>query len=69
MIVQAWRFEEDGLPDDHFSICNFELDRVGDKTKLIFLQTNVPESKVESLKKGWKQYYWDAIKTFLKSEY
>jgi activator of HSP90 ATPase len=66
-IIQAWRFEEDGWPDDHFSICNFEFDRVGDKTKLVFLQTNVPESKVESLKKGWKQYYWDAIKTFLKS--
>lgn len=66
-IVQAWRFEEEGWPDDHFSVCNFEFDRVGDKTKLRFLQTNVPESKVESLKKGWKKYYWDAIKTLLKS--
>lgn len=66
-IVQAWRFEEEGWPDGHFSICSFEFDREGDKTKLRFLQTDVPASKVESLKKGWKQYYWNAIKTLLKS--
>lgn len=66
-IVQAWHFAEDGWPDDHFSICNFELEKVGDKTKLRFLQTEVPENKVESLKEGWKQFYWDAIKTYLKS--
>lgn len=66
-IVQAWHFEEDGWPDDHYSICNFELEKVGEKTKLKFLQTNVPEHKVDSLKDGWKQFYWDAIKTYLKS--
>jgi activator of HSP90 ATPase len=66
-IVQAWHFSEDGWPDDHFSICNFELEKVGDKTKLRFLQTDVPEKNVESLKDGWKQFYWDAMKTYLKS--
>ena len=67
-IVQAWHFAEDGWPDDHYSICNFELERVGDKTRLKFLQTDVPEHNVESLKDGWKQFYWDAIKTYLKSQ-
>jgi activator of HSP90 ATPase len=67
MIVQAWHFDEDGWPDDHFSICNFEFEKDGDKTKLRFLQTNVPEHKVESLKEGWKEFYWDAIKKYLKS--
>lgn len=67
-IVQAWHFAEDGWPDDHYSICNFELEKVGDKTKLRFLQSNVPEHKVESLKDGWKQFYWDAIKTYLKTD-
>ena len=67
-IVQAWHFEEDGWPENHFSICNFEFEKVGDKTKLRFIQSEVPVHKVESLKEGWKQFYWDAIKKYLKSE-
>jgi activator of HSP90 ATPase len=66
-IVQAWHFAEDGWPDDHFSICSFELEKEGARTKLRFLQTNVPEHKVETLKDGWKEFYWDAIKLYLKS--
>jgi activator of HSP90 ATPase len=65
-IVQAWHFAEDGWPDDHFSICTFQLEQVGDKTRLRFLQTDIPEHKVKSLKDGWKQYYWEAIKAHLK---
>jgi activator of HSP90 ATPase len=66
-IVQAWHFAEDGWPDSHFSICTFQLEQVGNKTKLKFLQTFVPEHKVDSLKEGWKQYYWDAMKEYLKN--
>lgn len=66
-IVQAWHFAEDGWPDDHFSICTFEFEKDGEKTKLRFLQTNVPEHKVGTLKEGWKEFYWDAIKLYLKS--
>jgi activator of HSP90 ATPase len=64
-IVQAWHFAEEGWPDDHFSLCTFLLEPIGDKTKLTFLQTGVPEGTVDSLKDGWKQYYWGAIKTYL----
>lgn len=66
-IIQAWHFDEDGWPDDHFSICNFGFEKEGNKTRLRFLQTDVPEQNVESLKDGWKQFYWDSIKTYLKS--
>lgn len=66
-IVQAWHFAEDGWPDDHFSICTFELEDTGNKTKLRFLQTNVPEHKVNSLKEGWKEFYWDPMKAYLKT--
>jgi len=66
-IVQAWHFAEDGWPDDHYSICTFLFEQQGDKTKLTFEQTGVPEHKVEELKDGWKQYYWDAMKDYLKS--
>ncbi len=64
-IVQAWHFAEDGWPDDHFSICTFLFEKVGNKTKLIFQQTDIPEHKVEELKEGWKQYYWKPMKKFL----
>ena len=66
-IVQAWHFAEDGWPDDHFSICTFRLEPMGDKTKLSFLQTGVPEHKVEELKGGWKQFYWQPMKPYLKN--
>jgi len=66
-IVQAWHFAEDGWPDDHFSICNFEFEKSGEKTILRFLQTEVPDHKVGTLRDGWKEFYWDAIKAYLKT--
>jgi activator of HSP90 ATPase len=65
-IVQAWHFEEDGWPDDHFSTCTFRLEAAGEKTRLHFLQTDIPEHKVESLREGWKQFYWEPMKGYLK---
>jgi activator of HSP90 ATPase len=67
-IVQAWHFAEDGWPDDHYSICTFDLENAGNKTKLRFLQTDVPEHKVDSLKNGWKEFYWDTMKAYLKTK-
>ena len=65
-IVQAWHFAEDGWPDDHFSICTFLLEQNGNKTKLRFTQTDVPEHKAAALADGWKEYYWKPLKDFLK---
>ena len=65
-IVQAWHFAEDGWPDDHFSVCTFLFEKVGNKTKLTFKQAGVPEHKAESLKGGWKQYYWEPMEAWLK---
>ncbi|HET7734205.1 MAG TPA: SRPBCC family protein [Paludibacter sp.] len=65
-IVQAWHFQEDGWPDDHYSICTFMFKPVGDKTKLIFIQKEIPTHKVEDLKGGWKQFYWNPMKETLK---
>ena len=66
-IAQAWHFAEDGWPDEHYSICTFKFEPVGDKTKLVFTQTDIPEHKVESLKSGWKEFYWEAIKSYTKN--
>ena len=65
-IVQAWHFAEDGWPDDHYSICTFKFEIKGTGTKLTFTQTSVPEHKVESLKSGWKEFYWQPMKEYLK---
>lgn len=65
-IVQAWHFQEDGWPDDHFSICSFLLSEKDGKTKLTFTQTDIPAHKSEDLKEGWKRYYWEPLKTMFK---
>lgn len=65
-IVQAWHFQEDGWPEDHFSICTFIFEPIKEGTRLTFTQKGVPEHKFEDLKKGWKQFYWEPMKAFLK---
>lgn len=61
-IVQSWNFAEEGWPDDHYSICTFTFEEVPEGCLLHFLQTEIPEHKVEDLKKGWVEYYWNPIK-------
>ncbi len=56
---------EDGWPNDHYSICTFVFEKVPKGTKLKFTQTGIPEHKAESLKEGWKEFYWNRIKEFL----
>jgi activator of HSP90 ATPase len=67
-IVQAWHFEEEGWPEEHYSLCTFLFEKDGDKTKLSFLQTGIPEESAESLKEGWKKYYWGPMKAYLKEK-
>ena len=65
-IVQAWHFKEEGWPDEHYSVCTFEFKKDGKNTKLKFTQNDIPKHKVESLKSGWKTYYWNPMKAALK---
>lgn len=64
-IIQGWHFAEKGWPDDHFSLCTFEFEKVPTGTKLTFTQTDIPERNVEALKEGWKLYYWQPMKSYL----
>lgn len=64
-ITQGWYFKEDGWPEDHFSICTFTFEKISGGTKLKFTQTDIPEHKAESLKEGWKLYYWQPMKSYL----
>jgi len=65
-IVQAWNFVEDGWPEEHYSICTFLFEAVGNKTKLKFTQTGIPAHKKEELEQGWNDFYWQPIKEYLK---
>lgn len=65
LIEQAWHFQEDGWPDDHYSICTFYLEPSAKGTRLIFTQKGVPEHKYEDLKKGWYTYYWQPIRDYI----
>jgi len=64
-IIQAWKFDEDGWPEDHHSICCFHFEKTAHGTRLVFEQSGVPEHKFEALKKGWHEYYWSPMKKFI----
>src|SRR5512147_602390 len=59
-IVQSWRYSdwESGV----YSRVTFALEPVGDKTKLTFTQSGVPDEHYEDIKQGWKDYYWSPMK-------
>jgi len=64
-IVQAWRSEEDTWPEGHYSRAEFILERTKRGTKIRFVQTGVPVQAYESIKLGWRDYYWNPMKKFL----
>lgn len=67
-IVQAWNFQEDGWPEDHYSKCTFEFkDDAKGGCVLYFSQTDIPAHKVHSLSEGWNTYYWEPMKKLIAS--
>jgi activator of HSP90 ATPase len=62
-IVQTWRYSD--WPEGHFSTVSFSLEEVEKGTRLVFLQTDVPDDKYEDIKQGWKDYYWGPLKEVL----
>lgn len=64
-IVQAWHFDEEDWDDNHYSTCTFLFTHSGTGCSMSFTQTDVPDASYESLKQGWKDYYWDPMKAYL----
>jgi activator of HSP90 ATPase len=62
-IVQSWRYSD--WPIGHYSTVTFTLEPSVEGTHLIFTQEDIPESKFEEIKQGWKDYYWKPIKAML----
>lgn len=63
-IVQKWRAKD--WPKKHFSTVIFELNSLGKGTKLTLSHLNVPADQYEAISQGWREYYWDKIKNYLK---
>jgi activator of HSP90 ATPase len=62
LIVQEWRGDEEGWPEDHFSVARFRFTKVKGGTRLDFTQTGVPVSCYEMIADGWREYYWAPMK-------
>ncbi len=63
-IVQAWRGADwkPGL----YSRAEFSLAKKGRGCALRFIQTGVPDEKYAAINKGWKEHYWEKMKSYLK---
>jgi len=64
-IVQKWRGSD--WPEGHYSVATFELQDSEGKTRLAFTQTDVPEDQYEAISQGWKEFYWEKMKAYLKN--
>lgn len=62
-IVQSWRASD--WPEGEESEITINLIPEGNKTKLKFLQTNIPDDFYSDVKQGWIDYYWEPLKKYL----
>jgi activator of HSP90 ATPase len=65
-IVQKWTSSD--LPEGHFTQVTFQLKKQANKTLLAFTQSKVPEENYKSLSDGWKEFYWNPMKQFIKNK-
>ena len=66
-IVQSWRGSDEGWIPGHYSTATFLLEDIPGGTRLIFVQTGVPEQSYDQIVQGWQTYYWPKLKAFLES--
>jgi activator of HSP90 ATPase len=65
-IVQRWRGRD--WPEGHLSTVTFELRDVDGETELTLTHLDVPEEEGDMVDQGWHKYYWQPIKSNLRSE-
>lgn len=64
LIVQSWR-SKDFRAADPESRVTFRLSKQGGRTRLVFVQANIPETLAKELAEGWREYYWNPLKAYL----
>jgi activator of HSP90 ATPase len=64
IIVQYWR-AKDWTAEEPDSVFTIILEPKGKDTVLHAIHANIPESKVDSIAKGWHDHYWSPWKQHL----
>jgi uncharacterized protein YndB with AHSA1/START domain len=64
LIVQTWRASD--WPEGHTSEVSFALAPVKGGCKLGFVQTGILPKHLAHMRSGWKEFYWDTLKEYLK---
>lgn len=63
-IVMNWRYTE-GWDDNEYSKLTVDFDSTGENTcKVKLLHTNVPDDLADEIKQGWKEYYFEGMKSY-----
>ncbi len=63
--MQAWRSK--AWPAGTYSIASFVLSRkAGGRTQLAFTHVGVPAFDFKDISQGWRTFYWNPIKAYLK---
>jgi len=66
VIAQTWRTPGFG-PDEPDSKVMFHLSKREQGTRLIFVQSDVPDRLTKELRQGWIDFYWTPLKACLES--
>ncbi len=64
-IIQKWRANEDGWPENHYSEIVFIIKNKDSGCEVDFFHTAIPETQIASITKGWTQYYWEPLRIYL----
>jgi activator of HSP90 ATPase len=67
LIVQSWRAEEPGWPEDHYTQIRMVLEEHPDGCLLKFSQTGIPATLYEAIAKGWIEFYWEPMEEHLQN--
>ncbi|MFI5221596.1 MAG: SRPBCC domain-containing protein [Bacteroidia bacterium] len=65
-IVQTWRANEEGWPEDHFSEVSFLFKKIALGTRMEFYHTGIPAKHAKAIEDGWNEFYWEPLKEFVK---
>ncbi len=65
-IVQSWRGSD--WPAGHYSQATFTLTPVAGGARLTFTQRGVPAGFADDISQGWRDYYWQPLKAWLKAQ-
>jgi activator of HSP90 ATPase len=65
-IVQSWRASD--WPAGYYSTAAFVLAAAGGGTRLTFTQDGVPAKHAAAIRQGWREFYWEPLKSLFAME-